>query len=192
MSFDVLIVLDCGDINTESSTDGKEEKKRVWTKRKDDEKNRMLSHWCFWLTINAHMCEEWKTGECGWEWSDGGRVEGKEKRVEEKEEEKREKGKSGFGKKPFCFCLTVSLPLPLFILHPRHTTTPQHTLTLIHHSPLNIQHDALVHTITCKQVRVLCCLFLGSGQRDTLHHPHPTLHHLTPHNTHQQTNPTQR
>ena len=58
MSFDVLIVLDCGDINTESSTDGKEEKKRVWTKRKDDEKNRMLSHWCFWLTINAHMCEE--------------------------------------------------------------------------------------------------------------------------------------
>ena len=43
----------------------------------------------------------------GQEGSDGGRVEGKEKRVEEKEEEKREKGKSGFGKSPFYFCLTV-------------------------------------------------------------------------------------
>ena len=57
MSFDVLIVLDCGDINTESSTDGKEEKKRVWTKRKDNEKNQMLCHWCFWFAMNALMCE---------------------------------------------------------------------------------------------------------------------------------------
>ena len=44
MLFDDLIVLDCGVINTESFAEGKEEKKRVWTKRKDDEKNQMLSH----------------------------------------------------------------------------------------------------------------------------------------------------
>ena len=34
MLFDDLIVLDCGCINIESSAEGKEEKKRVWTKRK--------------------------------------------------------------------------------------------------------------------------------------------------------------
>ena len=64
------------------------------------------------------------------EGSDGGRVEGQEKRVEEKEVEKKGKGKSGFGKSPFCFCLTVSLPLPFFLA----PTTPQHTLTLTHHT----------------------------------------------------------
>ena len=57
MLFDDLIVLDCDCINIESSTEGKEEKKRVWTKRKDDEKNQMLCHWCFWFTMNALMCE---------------------------------------------------------------------------------------------------------------------------------------
>ena len=44
MLFDVLMVLDCDVINIESSIEGKEEKKRVWTKRNDDEKNQMLSH----------------------------------------------------------------------------------------------------------------------------------------------------
>ena len=57
MLFDDLIVLDCDFINIESSAEGKEEKKRVWTKRKDDEKNQMLCHWCFWFTMNALMCE---------------------------------------------------------------------------------------------------------------------------------------
>ena len=57
MLFDDLIVLDCDSINIESSAEGKEEKKRVWTKRKDNEKNQMLSHWCFWFTMNALMCE---------------------------------------------------------------------------------------------------------------------------------------
>ena len=38
MLFDGLIVLDCDCINIESSVEGKEEKKRVWTRRKDDEK----------------------------------------------------------------------------------------------------------------------------------------------------------
>ena len=37
--------------------------------------------------------------------------------------------------------------------------------------------------------RAVCCAaFFGSGQQDTLHHPHPTLHHLTSCNTHQQSN----
>ena len=34
MLFDDFVVLDCDDINIESSTEGKEEKKRVWTKEK--------------------------------------------------------------------------------------------------------------------------------------------------------------
>ena len=57
MLFDDFIVLDCDFINIESSAEGKEEKKRVWTKRKDDEKNQMLCHLCFWLAKNAPMCE---------------------------------------------------------------------------------------------------------------------------------------
>ena len=44
MLFDDLMVLDCDAINTESSAEGKEEKRRVWTKRIDVEKNQMLSH----------------------------------------------------------------------------------------------------------------------------------------------------
>ena len=55
--FDDFVVLDCDAINIESSAEGKEEKKRVWTKRKDDEMNQMLCHWCFWFTVNAPMCE---------------------------------------------------------------------------------------------------------------------------------------
>ena len=58
MLFDDLIVLDCEFIRIESSVGGKEEKKRVCTKRKDDEMNQMLCHWCFWFTMNALMCEE--------------------------------------------------------------------------------------------------------------------------------------
>ena len=57
MLFDDLIAFGCGVINTESFTEGKEDKKRVWTKRKDDEKNQMLCHWCFWFVKNAPMCE---------------------------------------------------------------------------------------------------------------------------------------
>ena len=55
MLFDDLIVLDYDFINIESSTEGKEEKKRVWTRRKDNEKNQMLRHWCFWFTMNIHV-----------------------------------------------------------------------------------------------------------------------------------------
>ena len=86
------------------------------------------------------MVEEWKARRKEWK---------------KKKWKKREKGKSGFGKSPFCFCLTVSLPLPFFSCA-HHTTTHAHT----HPSP-TIHHDALVHTVTCKQGRVLCCLFLG-------------------------------
>ena len=57
MLFDDLMVLDCNSINIESSFEGKEEKKRVWTKRKDDEMNQMLGNLCFWFSVNALMCE---------------------------------------------------------------------------------------------------------------------------------------
>ena len=81
--------------------------------------------------------------------------------MEEKEVEKREKGKSGFGKSPFCFCLTVSLPL-LFFPCTHHTKTHAHT-----HPPPTIHHDTLAHTIKCKQGCVLCCLFWEWTARHT-------------------------
>ena len=64
------------------------------------------------------MVEEWKTRRKEW----------KKKRW------KKGMGKSGFGKSPFCFCLTVSLPLPFFSLHPphHHATTHTHTFTTHH------------------------------------------------------------
>ena len=64
------------------------------------------------------MVEEWKARRKG---------------VEEKEVEKREKGKSGFGKSPFCFCLTVCFASsPLF---PPAPTTPRHNTRLHSHHP---------------------------------------------------------
>ena len=107
-----------------------------------------------------------------------------------KEWKKKRKGKKGKGEKVvlakvlFCFCLTVCLrhPSPSPALT---TPPPQHTLTFITHI---IQQDALVHTITCKQGCVLCCLFFWEWTaRHTLHHPHLSLHHLTSHKTHKQT-----
>ena len=90
-------------------------KKRVWTKRKDDEKNQMLCHWHFWFTTNAPMREAWKTGEC---------VDKKGVMVEEwkarRKEWKKKRWKKGkrekvvLGKVLFVFCLTASLPLPFF------------------------------------------------------------------------------
>ena len=99
---------------------------------------------------------------------------------------KKGKGKkSGFGKSPFCFCLTVFLPLPFFPCT-HHTTTTQHDAHT--HPSHTIQHDAFVHTITCKQGHVLCCLF-GSGQRDTASStPHTPSLDTTQHTP---TNPTQ-
>ena len=113
------------------------------------------------------MVEEWKARRKEW----------KKKRWK-----KRKREKVVLGKVLLVFCLTVSLPLPFFPCT-HHSITP-HALT--HYT---IQHDTLVHTITCKHGRVLCCLFWEWTARHTLHHPHPTLHHLTSHNTH--TNPTQ-
>ena len=110
-------------------------------------------------------------------------MEGKEKRVEEKEVEKKGKGKKWFWEKPSLFlfdcvfCVFPFFPAP----HHHHSTTHAHT-----HPPPTTQHDAMVRTITCKQSRVLCCLFWEWTARHTLHHPHPTLHHLTSCNTHQQ------
>ena len=124
--------------------------------------NRMLCHLCFWFTMNALMCEAWKTGECMdkkgvmvEEWK-ARRKEWKKKRWK-----KREKGKSGFGKSPFCFCLTVCFASSLFF--PAPTTPPHHHATTHAHThpPPTIHHDTLAHTIKCKQGCVLCCLFLG-------------------------------
>ena len=56
MLFDDLVVLDCDFINIYLSAEGKEQAKRVWT-RKDDEMNQMLCHLCFWFTMNAPMCD---------------------------------------------------------------------------------------------------------------------------------------
>ena len=72
---------------------------------------------------------------------DGGRVEGKEKRVEEKEVEKREKGKKWFWEMSFLFLFDcVFASSPFFIAPTHHTTRPQHTLTLTHHTPHNTTH----------------------------------------------------
>ena len=52
----------------------------------------------------------------------------------------------------------------LFSLHPPHYHATAHAHT---HPPHTIQHDALVHTITCKQSHVLCCLFWEWTARHT-------------------------
>ena len=151
-----MIVLDCDAINIGSSADGKEEKKRVWTRRKDDEKNRMLCHWHFWFFTNAPMCEAWKTGECVdkkgvmvEEWK-ARRKEWKKKRW------KKGKGKKWFWEKSFLFlfgCVFASsFPLP-----PAPTTLSHHN-TISHSTNHTIQHDTLVQTITCKQGHVLLLL----------------------------------
>ena len=115
-------------------------------------------------------------------------MEGKEKRVEEKEVEKREKGKKWFWEKSFLFLFDCVFASSLFSLHPphHHATTHAHT-THAHPSPI-IHHATrrLVHTITCKQGRVLCCL-LGVDSKTHTASSTPTLHHLTSHNTHQPT-----
>ena len=129
----------------------KKKKKRVWTKRKDDEMNRMLCHLCFWFTMNAPMCEAWKTSECVdkkgvmvEEWK------ARRKEVEEKEVEKREKGKSGFGKSPFCFCLTACLPLPFSPAPttPPHRNTCSHSPTA-HHTTWRISAHHHMQTGPC-------------------------------------------
>ena len=111
------------------------------------------------------MVEEWKARRKEWE------------------KKRWKKGKKWFWEKSFLFLFDCVLRLPFFHLHPpnHHTNTYAHT-----HPPPAIQHDALVHTITRKQGRVLCCL-LGVESETKMHHPHSTLHLMTPHNTHQPT-----
>ena len=92
------------------------------------------------------MVEEWKARRKGW----------KKKRWK-----KGEKGKSGFWEKSFLVLFDCVFASPLFSLHPPH----HHHNT---HAHVHItQHDALVHTITCKQGRVLCCLFWEWTARHT-------------------------
>ena len=107
------------------------------------------------------------------------------KERKKKEEEKREKGKSGFGKSPFCFCLTVSLPLLFFFPAPTtpHQNTRSHSPTTHHTTWRNVAH----HHMQTGPCAVLP--FWEWTARHTLHHPHTSLHLLTPHNT--PTNSTQ-
>ena len=131
----------------------KKRKDRVWT-RKDDEKNQMLCDWCFWFSVNALTCGAWRTGgylDKKWVMVEEWKARGKSGR--KKRKKKREKGKSGFGKSPFCFCLTVSLPLPFFPCT-HHTTTPQHTLTHVHHTPYNMMRWCTPSHAN----RTMCCV----------------------------------
>ena len=85
------------------------------------------------------IVEEWKVRRKEWK---------------KKEEEKRKREKVVLGKVLFVFfflfdCVFVSSLFPLALNH--HATTHAHT----HHT---IQHDALVHSITCKQDHVLVLL----------------------------------
>ena len=125
MLLDDLIVFDCDFINIESSTEGKEEKKRVWTKRKDNEKNQMLSHWCFWFTMNALMCEAWKQESVwirwGWWWKSGrqGEKSGRKRGGKKGKREKVVLGKVLF---VFVDCVFASSLFPC-----THTITPHVT-----------------------------------------------------------------
>ena len=114
------------------------------------------------------MVEEWKARRKEW----------KKKRWKKGKREK-----SGFGKSPFWFLFDCVFASSLFPCT-HHSITSQHMLTLIHHPPYNMTHWCTPSHAN----RIVCCAaFFGNGQQDTLHHPHPTLHHLTSHNTHQQT-----
>ena len=86
-----MIVLGCDSINIESSTERKEEKKRVWTRRKDNEMNQRLCRWCFWFTTNAFMCEAWKV--CEYIDKNGVMVEEWKARRKEWKKKRRKKGK---------------------------------------------------------------------------------------------------
>ena len=107
-------------------------------------------------------------------------MEGKEKRVEEKEVEKKGKGKKWFWEKSFLFLFDCVFASSLLSLHSPH----HHATTYVHtHPPHNIQHNTLVHTITRKQGRVLCCLFFWEWTaRHTQHHlPHTQSHDIMQH-----------
>ena len=123
----------------------------------------MLCHWCFWFTMNALVCEAWKTEECMDE--KGVMVEEWKARRKEWKKKRRKKGKreKWFWEKSFLFlflfdCVFASSLFPCI----NHTTTHAHT-----HPPHTTQHDALVHTITRKQGHVLCCFFWEWTARHT-------------------------
>ena len=83
------------------------------------------------------MVEEWKARRKEW----------KKKR----RKKRRKKEKKWFWEKSFLFLFDCVFASSLFSLHTPH----HHTRTHTHTTPHTIQHDALVHTITYKQGRVL-------------------------------------
>ena len=148
-------------------------------KRKDDEKNRMLCHWCFG-SPRMHSCVKhekqvsvWIRRE--WWWKSGRQGE---KSGRKRGGKKGKKGKSGFGKSLFCFCLTVSLPLPFFPQHPPHHHTTPHTHTHPpHHTTWRIGAHHHMQTGPCA---VLPFLGVDSETHCIIHTPHSiTWHHAT-------------
>ena len=151
------------------------QKKRRWKESDVESLVFLVRHECThvwsmknrWVWIRREWM--WKSGRQGKKsgWKRGG---------------KREKGKSGFGKSPFCFCLTVCLPLPFFPCT-HHTTMPQHTLSLNspHHTTWRIGAHHHMQTGPCA---VLPFLGVDSKTHCIIHTP---LHHLTSRNTHQPT-----
>ena len=117
--------------------------------------------------VNDWIRREW--------WWKSGRQGGKNGR---KRGEK--KGKKWFGKSPFCFLFDCVFASSLFS---PASTTPLHTYThsLTTYTPYN-----KTHWCTSSHANGPCAVlpFFGSGQQDTLHHPLPSLHHLTTRNTH--------
>ena len=155
----------------------KRRKKIVWTRRKDDEKNKMLCHWCFWFTTNAPMCEAWKTGVC----TDKKGVMVEEWKARRKEWKKKRwkkgEGKKWFWEMSFLFlfdCVFCVFPF-FFTLHsPRHNTR-SHT----HHTPYVKTHWC---TPSHANRAVCCAAFLGvdSKTHSIIHTPHSiTWHHTT-------------
>ena len=147
-----------------------DKKKRRWNESDVESLVFLVHHKCTHVWRMKKCVSVWIRRE--WWWKSGRQGE-KSGRKRGGKKGKREK--VVLGKVLFVFVWLCLLPLPFFSLHPPHHHTHAHT-----HPPRTIHHDALVHTITCKQGCVLCCLF-GSGQRDThciIHTPHSiTWHH---------------
>ena len=139
----------------------------------------MLSHWCFFCSPWMHSCVKhevsvWIRREWWWKSGRQGEKSGSKRGGKGKRE------KVVLGKVLFGF-VWLCLPLP-FSPAP---TTPQHTFTLTHNPLWHMTHWCTPSHAN----RAVCCaaFFWEWTARHTLHHPHPTLHHLTSHNTHQQT-----
>ena len=111
----------------------------------------------------------WKSGR---QWEKSGKKRGG----------KKGKGKKWFWEKSFCFCLTVSLPLPFFSLHPppHHATTHAHTHPLTHHTTWRFGAHHHMQTGPCA---VLSFFGVDSKTHCIIHTPHSITTHTNQPNT---------